>query len=196
MKRLEKISSIYSTLKTRIGVSVIHYVAASIILITIVTGAYLVSGIMNTGIMLGGWDTPFYAWDARIVIQYGPWYLMQLQSYTNLYTELVAFFGFIFGSVVLAQKILPVILGMLSILLFMAISYKISNNVTVAGLAAILTPLTVGTLHLVSEYHRNHMAYVLSISTFLLLAKPGGTIGKSRYLLFLLTISYGCKHRV
>jgi hypothetical protein len=142
---------------------------------------------MNTGIMLGGWDTPFYAWHAKIVIQYGPWYLMQLQSYTNLYTELLALVGFISGSVVLTQRILPIVLGMLAILFFMTISYKISKSVKVAGLTAILTPLTVGTLHLISEYHRNQMAYLLGLFTFLLLApESSGTVSNRRYLIFFL----------
>lgn len=164
-----------------------YYAVASAILITIVIGAYLITNTLNTGIMLGGWDTAYYAWHAKTVIQYGPLYLMQLQSYSYLYTELVAFFGFISGSVVVAQRTLPVVLGMLSILLFALISYRISNDVRVAGLTAILTSLTVGTLHLVSEYHRNHMAYVLGLSAFLLLApKSGGTISNRRYLLVFL----------
>jgi len=166
-----------------------YYAVASATLITIVIAAYLITNTLNTGIMLGGWDTAYYAWHTKAVIQYGPLYLMQLQSYPNLYTKLVAFFGFISGSVVVAQRTLPVALGMLSILLFALISYRISNNVRVAGLTAVLTSLTVGTLHLVSEYHRNHMAYVLGLSTFLLLApKPGGTISNRRYLIFSLLI--------
>jgi len=176
------------TMKIR-RVFVIYYAVASVILMTIVIGAYFVSGIMYTDIMLGGWDTPFYAWDAKIVIQYGPWYLMQLQSYSKLYTELLAFVGFIIGSVVIAQRLLPVVLGMLEILLFMVISYQISKSVNVAGVTAILTPLSVGTLHLISEYHRNHLTYVLGLSTFLLLAsKPGNAISKRRYLLVFLLL--------
>jgi hypothetical protein len=171
----------------RIGAFAIHYVVASIILITIVAGAYIATGIMKTDIMLGGWDTPFYAWHAKIAIQYGPLYLMRLQSYSNLYTELLALIGFISGSVVLTQRILPIVLGMLTILFFMATSYKISKSVKVAGLTAILTPLTVGTLHLISEYHRNQMAYLLGLSTFLLLApKSSGTVSNRRYIIFFL----------
>lgn len=177
----------YGALKMRLKrevVFAVYNIAGSGILLTIMIVRYIQLNLLNTGIMLGGWDTPLYAWHAKYVIQYGPWYLMHRLSFPYLYTQLVAFLGYFTGSVVLVQKVLPIVLGMLLILLYALTTYRISNNVHIAGLAAIFAPMTVGFLHLVTGgLHRNLMAYLLALSIFLLASNLGSTISKRHYLL-------------
>lgn len=187
----------FETLKMRLGkeaVLALYNIIGSAILLAIVIASYLVQNILNSGLLLGGWDTPFYAWHARTVIQYGPLYFVKLISYPQLYTQLVAFFGYLSGSVILVQRVLPIVLGALQIMLYALISYRISQNVHVAGLTAILAPVAVGTLWQVSEYHRNQMAYVLSLLVVVLVSKSSA-ITKRRYILIsLLFLTIAATH--
>lgn len=136
---------------------------------------------LNSDLILGGWDAPFYAWHARYAILEGPIYLMQRLGYPYLYTQLVAFFGWIFGNFVIVQKILPVIMGLILISLYQIISFKISKNIHIAGLTALLAPISVGTIRLVGEYNRNLMAFLLSLVIFFLISKANNTNEKRFY---------------
>jgi hypothetical protein len=163
----------------------VYCTVAALVLSVIVLFSYVKFNLLSTGIVLGGWDTPIYMWHAKIVMQYGSWYYMsEVVQYPAFYPQLLALLGTSLGSVVFAQRVLPVILGILRIMLFSLMSYQISKNVHIAGLTAVLTSVSVGNLWLVGEYHRNSLALDLILIMVLLVSNSNHSrINKSQYFL-------------
>jgi hypothetical protein len=140
--------------------------------------------------LLLGWDTPSYVWTAEHVIAKGPIYMIDAWGFPYFYTLVLAFFGYLIGNVVIVERILPLLFGVLLIWANSELVFRITKNVHIAGLAAILSAISLNVLRLVSDLHRNLMA--LSLSMVALLLVPNIEEQKSfinrRYLSFVLLL--------
>lgn len=148
-------------------------VVGSTILVSLFAIRYSSSGLLGTRLLLGGWDTPFYSWHAAVELRYGTSYMLGFWQYPQFYTQLLALLSWIAGDVVLTQRILPLVLGCVNVWLISTTSLRISRDPVTAYLTALLAPVSIGTLWLVSEFHRNHLAYLVMLALFLRLSRPG-----------------------
>jgi len=142
---------------------------ASALLVAIILTQSRRHEIFGTTLMLG-WDSPAYVWLAKYVLTKGPIHMIQAWSYPNLYTQLLAFLGYLYGDLVLVERILPLTFCILLIYTNSKIILKISSDVYIAGLTAFLTVLSINVLRLVSDLHRNLMALSLAFAAFLLVS--------------------------
>jgi hypothetical protein len=145
--------------------------------------------IFGTTLLLG-WDTPAYVWTARYVIAKGPMYMIDAWGFPYFYSLIVAFFGYLTGDAVMVERILPIFFGFLLIWANSELVFRVTKNVHVAGLAALLSAISLNVLRLVSDLHRNLMA--LSLSMIALLLVPNLEERKSfvnkEYLSFILLL--------
>jgi len=125
-------------------------------------------GIFETTLLLG-WDSPSYVWTARYVIAKGPVYMIDAWGFPYFYTLLLAFFGYLAGDMVIVERILPILFGVLLIWANSELVLGITKNIHISGLAAILSPISLNVLRLVSDLHRNLMALSLSMIVLLLI---------------------------
>jgi hypothetical protein len=166
-----------------------YVITASVLMILVVLLQYFKYNLFGTTLMLG-WDTPSYVWTAKLIIAHGPTYVIDAWGYPYLYTFLLAFFGYLTGDVVMVERILPIVFGVLLIWANSELSFRIAKNVHIAGLAAILSAISANTLRILSDFNRNLMA--LSLSMVALLLVPYFEERKSfidrRYLSFILLL--------
>jgi hypothetical protein len=143
-------------------------------------------GIFGTTLLLG-WDSPGYVWTAKYIIAKGLLSVIEGWSYPYFYAPLLAFFGYLTGNLVIVERILPILFGFLLIWANSELVFRITKNVHIAGLAAILSAISVNVLRILSDLHRNLMA--LSLSTVVLLLVPNLEEQKSfidrKYLSFI-----------
>jgi hypothetical protein len=140
--------------------------------------------------LLLGWDSPSYVWTAKDVIAKGPINMINTWGFPLFYSLLLAFFGYLAGDVVIVERILPIFFAIVLIWAYSEIVFRITKNVHAAGLAVILSVISINVLRLVSDLHRNLMA--LSLSMIALLLIPTVEERKSfinrRYLSFILLL--------
>jgi hypothetical protein len=162
-----------------------YIIAASTLLILIILLQYLRHGIFGTPLLLG-WDSPGYVWLAKEVITKGPIHMIVSWNYPHFYVQLLAFFGYLTNNVVMMERILPIFFTILLIYANSQIVLKITNRIYVAGLASLLTVLSVNVLRLLADLHRNLMAFSLSMITFLIVLDIDNTqsFRKRKYLFF------------
>jgi hypothetical protein len=162
-----------------------YIIAASALLILIILLQYLRHGIFGTSLLLG-WDSPGYVWLAKEVITKGPIHMIVSWNYPHFYVQLLAFFGYLTNNVVMMERILPIFFTILLIYANSQIVLKITNRIYVAGLASLLTVLSVNVLRLLADLHRNLMALSLSTITFLIVLDIDNTqsFPKRKYLFF------------
>ena len=162
-----------------------YIIAASTLLILIILLQYLRHGIFGTPLLLG-WDSPGYVWLAKEVITKGPIHMIVSWNYPHFYVQLLAFFGYLTNNVVMMEKILPIFFTIFLIYANSQIVLKITNRIYVAGLASLLTVLSVNVLRLLADLHRNLMAFSLSMITFLIVLDIDNTqsFRKRKYLFF------------
>jgi hypothetical protein len=125
--------------------------------------------IFGTTLLLG-YDSPAYVWLAKNVITKGPINMVHFWNYPNLYVQLLAFFGYLAGNVVVVERVLPLLFGALLIYANSKLVLGVAKNVRVAGLAAFLTAISLNVLKIVSDFHRNLMAFSLGSIVLLLVA--------------------------
>jgi len=123
--------------------------------------------VFGTNLLLG-WDTPSYVWTARYIIAKGPAYMIDVWGFPYFYPLILAFFGNLTGNVVMVEWMLPILFGILLIWANSELVFRITKNVRIAGLAAILSAISLNVLRLVSDLHRNLMAFSLSMVALLL----------------------------
>lgn len=128
---------------------------------------YFRYNLFGTDLLLG-WDSPQYVWLANEIISKGPLYLIIYGKYPHLYAQLIAFLGYLTGNVVAIERILPLVFCTLLIYANAKITLKITKNIHLAGLAAILAAISINTLRLYADLNRNLMALSLSLTLFLL----------------------------
>jgi hypothetical protein len=117
-------------------------------------------------------------------------YMIDAWGFPYFYSLIVAFFGYLTGDAVMVERILPILFGILLIWANSKLVFGVTKNVHVAGLAAILSAISLNVLRLVSDLHRNLMA--LSLSMIALLLVPNLEERKSfvnkEYLSFILLL--------
>ncbi len=166
-KRARKGASMVTLAKSRL--LLIYVIASATLLGAITLLQYLNYDLIGTDLLLG-WDSPRYVWAANDVITKGPLNLIRYGDYPHLYVQLLAILGYITGNVAIIERILPIIFGTLLIYANAKITHKITKNIHIAGLAAILTALSINTLRLYADLHRNLMVLSLSFTSFLLIS--------------------------
>jgi hypothetical protein len=147
-----------------------YLASASALMVLIVFFQLYKYEIFGTGLLLG-WDSPAYIWMAKYVIAKGPITMINIWGYPSLYSQLLAFFGYLTGNIVIVERILPPIFCALLIYANSELTYRITKHVHFAGLAAFLTVLSINVLRVLSDLHRNLMALSLSFVVLLLVPK-------------------------
>jgi hypothetical protein len=141
---------------------------------TALTGAILLLqydkySLFDSGLLLG-WDSPRYVWVARGIIAEGPSYLTRFGDYPHFYIQLLAFLGYVTGNVIVIERVLPLAFSSLLAFANARIAFRITRNVHIAGLTAILTAISINTLRLFADLNRNLMALSLSFTSFVFIA--------------------------
>jgi hypothetical protein len=147
----------------------VYVIASASIVGAITLLQYLRYNLFGTDLLLG-WDSPRYVWAANEVMTKGSLSLIQFSNYPHLYIQLLAILGYVTGSAVIIERILPLVFSTLLIYANARITHKITKNVHIAGLAAILTAISINTLRLFADLHRNLMVLSLSFTSFLLIS--------------------------
>lgn len=145
-----------------------YVIIASALMILIVLFQSFKYRLFGTTLLLG-WDSPAYVWTAKYVITKGPIYMIDAWGFPYFYTLMLAFFGYLTGDVVMVERILPILFGFLLIWANSELVFRITKNVHISGLAAILSAISINVLRLVSDLHRNLMALSLSMIALLLI---------------------------
>lgn len=146
----------------------IGYVAlSSFLLVLIVVVQSYRQNIFGTRLLLG-WDSSGYVWEAQDLIRYGSLHMMALWGYPQFYLHLLAFLGYITGNVIMTERVLPLLFGILLVYADYQVTFKIAKNAHVAGLAAILTVFSVNFLRILADLNRNLMALSLGMISLLL----------------------------
>jgi hypothetical protein len=146
-----------------------YVIIASALMILIVLAQSFRYRLFGTTLLLG-WDSPSYVWTAKDIIAKGPINMIVSWGFPYFYSLLLAFFGYLIGDVVIVERILPLLFGVVLILANSELVFRITKNVHTAGLAAVLSAISINVLRLVSDLHRNLM--VLSLSMIALLLVP------------------------
>ena len=154
LKREKLIFIAYSFLGTAIVSAIIFW-------------SYHKLGLLDSNIVLGGWDSPFYLWQARTVLRAGPVYFMNRMTYPMLYPQFLAGVSLLTRNMVWSERILPEIMGGFLIAIYSIFTYRISHNIHIAGVTSILTGLSPGFLWVVGEYHRTNLALIFAWLGFL-----------------------------
>lgn len=117
-------------------------------------------------------------------------WLFDAWGFPYFYTLVLAFFGYLTGNVVMVERILPILFGILLIWANSELVFRITSNVHIAGLAAILSAISVNVLRILSDLNRNLMAFSLSMIALLLVTclEERKSFMDRRYLSFILIL--------
>ena len=110
-----------------------------------------------------GWDTTTYVWWAELVYERGPLSLI-LQGYPNLYILTLAALGTLLGSASIAERILPFVVSIPLAYAYYRLGSEIASNQKIGYLGALLGGVTINTIRLFSDLHRNLLAFSLSMA--------------------------------
>jgi hypothetical protein len=165
---------------------IVYVALSSVLLILIVTIQSYRYGIFGTRLLLG-WDSSGYVWQAQDVIKNGPLYMTAQWSFPYLYVHLLAFVGYLSGNVIVVERVLPLLFGILLIYANYQVTLKITSSVHVAGFATILTVFSLNFLRILSDLNRNLMALSLATLSFLLVPNldSKGSFLNRKYLIFM-----------
>ena len=109
-----------------------------------------------------GWDTSTYVWWAELFRNEGTSFIVQ-NSYPNLYVVILTGFGTLVGQVSLAEKILPFIVALPLAYACYRLTLDITSDKTLGYVAALVGGLTINTLRLESDLHRNLLSFAVSM---------------------------------
>ncbi len=109
-----------------------------------------------------GWDTPTYVWWAELVYVNGPVTLVHW-AYPNLYTLILAGIGVLVGSASTGERILPTLAAAPMAYGYYRLSNEITSSKRLGYLGALVGGLTVTTLRLYSDLHRNLLSFGVCI---------------------------------
>jgi len=165
-----------------------YVIVASVAMTLVTLLQYHKNQIFGTTLLLG-YDSPAYVWLAKDVIAKGSMNMVQFWNYPNLYVQTLAFFGYLSGNIVVVERILPLLFGALLIYTNTQLVFKVAKNVHIAGLAALLTAISLNVLKLISDFHRNLMTFLLSSIVLMLVADlDDKTFLNRRYLSLILIL--------
>ncbi len=109
-----------------------------------------------------GWDTSTYVWWAELFRDQGTSFIVQ-NSYPNLYVIILSGFGNLVGQLSLAEKILPFIVALPLAFACYRLTLDITSDKTLGYVAALVGGLTINTLRLESDLHRNLLSFAVSM---------------------------------
>lgn len=143
-----------------------------------------------------GWDTPFYVGLTKLILSKGIQELITETSYFHFYSLLSAL---VVGSGIIdavsLEIILPLILGVLSVVLFGYLAWKWYQDIELSLFALLLASTSFTVIRVVTDLHRNLLALVFLLAVFSFL--PDFVQGKSMWnrmvvfgLLFLMVITH------
>jgi len=139
---------------------------------SVVLWSYQRLGLLDSNIVLGGWDAPFYLWHAKTILTYGSVYFMNRITYPMLYPQFLAGIGYLSGNVAWSDRILPEIMAAILLGLYSFFTFRVTGNIHTAGLAAVLTGMSPGFLWMVGEYHRTSLALIFAWIGFTIAINP------------------------
>jgi hypothetical protein len=154
---------------TKSRLLLIYITVSATLMVAISLLQYYKYNLFGTNLLLG-WDSPRYVWTAKEIMANGPLYMTHSVNYPHLYIQLLAILGYLTGNVTVIERVLPLAFSILLIFANAKITLKITKNIHIAGLAALLTGLSLNTLRLFADLNRNLMALSLSFTSFLLIA--------------------------
>jgi len=146
-----------------------YLISSFLVVADIVVIQYFRHNVFGTGLLLG-WDPPGYVWQARETIAKGPINMAHGWNYPHLYVQLLAFLGCLCGDIITVERILPLLFCASLIFVNTELVLRVSKNIHIAGLAAILTALSINVLRLLADLHRNLLAFLLSTIVILLVS--------------------------
>ena len=113
--------------------------------------------------LLLGWDSSTYAWWATQVQQNGVLPTVVEWRYPNLYILILSGFGSLVGSVSFAEHVLPLIVSLPLGYSYYALTLRITNNRGLGLFAAFLGGVSMATIEMVSDLHRNLLALSIAL---------------------------------
>src|SRR5713101_2963080 len=129
-------------------------------------------GVFGSDLMLG-WDSPSYVALAKELTKSGELQTIGAWTYPQLYVQLLATLGFALGNITLSERILPLFFAFLTVYSSYLITFRISTNVHIAGISALLQAFSISFLKIVSDNNRNLMALSLSFVVILIVEGVG-----------------------
>ncbi|MFQ5909218.1 MAG: hypothetical protein ACE5IJ_00670 [Thermoplasmata archaeon] len=140
-----------------------------------------------------GWDTSSYVARARVVHLLGPVFLANWYDFPLLYDLFVWIVGTGLGDLGLAERVLPLLVGMALVALYHRFGRELFRNPNYAGLTAVLAALSVNTLRLLSDLHRNLLSLTVAFAFLLVLHEliQGRRNRKQGFVLLLLFSAIG-----
>jgi len=120
-----------------------------------------------------GWDSPSYVALAKELTKSGELQTIGAWTYPQLYVQLLATLGFALGNITLSERILPLFFAFLTVYSSYLITFRISTNVHIAGISALLQAFSISFLKIVSDNNRNLMALSLSFVVILIVEGVG-----------------------
>ncbi len=120
-----------------------------------------------------GWDTSTYVEQAHEIQLFGLDAKPFQYSYPNLYFVLVWGMGSLVGDLGLAERVLPVVMGMILVAVYYRLGRELfrGNERPLAGVAAVLAALSVNTMRLMSDLHRNLFSLLACLLLLILLTE-------------------------
>lgn len=163
----------------------LYIVASSLLLLVIVAIQSYKHGILGTRLLLG-WDSPGYVWLAQDLVKNGYLDMVSRWVFPQFYVLLLASISYLTGNFILVERFLPLFFAVLLVYADYGLAWKITKDSHVAGLAALLTVLCVGYLRLLSDLHRNLMAFSLATASFLFVPslESGAVFKPKRFVVF------------
>ncbi len=121
-----------------------------------------------------GWDTSTYVWWAKLVYLNGP-LAPVFQGYPNLYVLALAAFGALLGSASLAERVFPILVTVPLAWAYYHLAIELTFDRKLGYLVALVGGLSVNTLRLYSDLHRNLLSFGVSMLVGTLISSQGSS---------------------
>lgn len=143
-------------------------------------------GMYNTRFPLG-WDSVLYARAQNDLLRHGPVGFISLNLYPHFYIFLLTGVGLLISDFYLSTIILPPIMSVVLSVLYYFITRELTQNKFIAGTVLVFSALSVGSIRMISDLHRQLLALIFIYTIFLLLRN--GLYGRKKVCLF---IAFNC----
>jgi hypothetical protein len=164
----------------------VHFLAALAIVWIVLSIQYIRYGLLQPL----GWDTIAVAARAARILREGPIPVILEMNQVNLYYHIVAVGGWVSGSTLVAQMVIPAILIALLAVTFGVLSKEMFGSDHLALLTALIAVPLVGTLRLLNDLHRATLAYLLALMLLLLISKSGWVRSRRRNAVLLFGLTF------
>ncbi len=138
-----------------------------------------------------GWDTSTYVEQAREIQLLGLSAKPFQYGYPNLYFAVVWAMGSLLGDLGLAERMLPIAMGMILVAIYYRLGRELFRDKErlLAGVTAVLAALSVNTMRLMSDLHRNLFSLIACLAILIILTEvDDGRRGQKRTLPWLVVL--------